>query len=160
MVARPSVSEPRRHPRVTDVDRLISTPDILIRRSATRLQANKDVYVESHGQRVAEVKAPRDAVLLQRSHRAVGTQHRSDRNQKLAYDVFQSGTLGDLTKSKLFGLSRTALAWTPRRLRSSARRTPMEALAYDQALPPLRSSSIFRKFRLYKIFPAESLISG
>ena len=87
-----------------DVDAvLISTPEhshspILLR----AVDANKDVYVEKPmGNVLAEVKAARDAVLSSDRIVQVGTQHRSEPYQKLAYDVFQSGTLGDLTKVEI-----------------------------------------------------------
>jgi predicted dehydrogenase len=89
---------------LADVDAvLISTPEHshspILRRA---VDANKDVYVEKPmGNVLAEVKAARDAVLSSDRIVQVGTQHRSEPYQKLAYDVFRSGTLGDLTKVEI-----------------------------------------------------------
>jgi predicted dehydrogenase len=89
---------------LTDVDAvLISTPEhthspIL----QLAVDAKKDVYVEKPmGNVLAEVRAARDAVLSSDRIVQAGTQHRSEPYQKLAYDVFQSGTLGDLTKVEI-----------------------------------------------------------
>src|ERR1700722_9030281 len=66
------------------------------------VEAGKDAYVEKPmGNVLAEVKAARDAVLSSDRIVQVGTQHRSEPYQKLAYDVFQSGTLGNLTKVEI-----------------------------------------------------------
>ncbi len=89
---------------LTDVDAvLISTPEHshspILQRA---VEAKKDVYVEKPmGNVLAEVKAARDAVLASDRIVQVGTQHRSEPYQKLAYEVFQSGALGDLTKIEI-----------------------------------------------------------
>src|SRR5271168_1470710 len=89
---------------LTDIDAvLISTPEhthsTILQRAVA---AKKDVYVEKPmGNVLAEVQAARDAVLSSDRIVQVGTQHRSEPYQKLAYDVFQSGALGDLTKVEI-----------------------------------------------------------
>jgi len=84
-----------------DIDAvLISTPDhshsALLKLAA---EAGKDAYVEKPmGNVLSEVKSARDAVLSRNLIVQVGTQHRSEPYQKLAYDCIQSGALGDVTK--------------------------------------------------------------
>jgi len=114
---------------LTDLDAvLISTPEHshspILQRA---VEAKKDVYVEKPmGNVLAEVKAARDAVLSSDRIVQVGTQHRSEPYQKLAYDVFQSGTLGDLTKIEIvWNYHGPRAGVDARRLRSSARRTPI-----------------------------------
>jgi predicted dehydrogenase len=82
---------------------LISTPD---HSHATLLkmavEAGKDVYVEKPmGNVLAEVQAARDAVVQSKSVVQVGTQHRSEPYQRAAYDVVQSGALGDVSKVEI-----------------------------------------------------------
>lgn len=84
-----------------DIDAvLISTPDhshsALLELTA---EAGKDAYVEKPmGNVLREVKSARDAVLSRNLIVQVGTQHRSEPYQKLAYDCIRSGALGDVSK--------------------------------------------------------------
>jgi predicted dehydrogenase len=86
---------------LNDVDGvLISTPEhshspIL----KTVVEAGKDAYVEKPmGNVLAEAKAARDATLQHKRIVQVGTQHRSEPYPRAAYDVVQSGVLGEVSK--------------------------------------------------------------
>ena len=87
-----------------DVDGvLISTPEHshcpLLKMAA---EAGKDVYVEKPmGNVLAEVKAARDAVVKTKIIVQAGTQHRSEPYPRAAYDVVQSGALGDVSKVEI-----------------------------------------------------------
>jgi predicted dehydrogenase len=84
-----------------DIDAvLISTPEHshspLMKLAA---EAGKDAYVEKPmATDLAEAKAARNKVLAQKRIVQLGTQHRSEPYQKLAHDLIQSGTLGDISK--------------------------------------------------------------
>lgn len=84
-----------------DVDAvLISTPEhshspIL----KMAVAAGKDAYVEKPmGNVLEEVKAARAAVLQNKRIVQVGTQHRSEPYPRAAWELVQSGVLGDVTK--------------------------------------------------------------
>jgi predicted dehydrogenase len=84
-----------------DVDGvLISTPEhshspIL----KLAVEAGKDAYVEKPmGNVMAEVKAARDAAIERKRVVQVGTQHRSEPYPRAAYDLVQTGVLGDVSK--------------------------------------------------------------
>jgi predicted dehydrogenase len=87
-----------------DVDGvLISTPEHshspILKMAA---EAGKDAYVEKPmGNVLAEVKAGRDAVMQAKTIVQVGTQHRSEPYPRAAYEVVQSGSLGDVSKVEI-----------------------------------------------------------
>lgn len=87
-----------------DVDGvLISTPEhshsAILKMAA---DTGKDAYVEKPmGNVLAEAKAARDAVLQAKTIVQVGTQHRSEPYQRAAYEVVQSGSLGDISKVEI-----------------------------------------------------------
>jgi predicted dehydrogenase len=87
-----------------DVDAvLISTPEhshsTLLRMA---VEAGKEVYVEKPmGNVLAEAKAARDAVVQSKRTVQVGTQHRSEPYPRAAYEVVQSGALGDISKVEI-----------------------------------------------------------
>lgn len=87
-----------------DVDAvLISTPEhshspIL----KMAVEAGKDTYVEKPmGNVLEEVKAARDAAKKSGRIVQVGTQHRSEPYPKAAYDLIQTGVLGDVSKVEI-----------------------------------------------------------
>ena len=87
-----------------DVDAvLISTPEHAhspILKMA--VEAGKDVYVEKPmGNVLEEAKAARDAVLKSDRIVQVGTQHRSEPYTRAAWEVVQSGALGDVSKVEI-----------------------------------------------------------
>jgi predicted dehydrogenase len=64
--------------------------------------AGKDVYVEKPlGNNLADMKAARDAVLSRNVIVQVGTQHRSEPYQQLAYDTIHEGALGEISKIEI-----------------------------------------------------------
>src|SRR5271170_1856363 len=66
------------------------------------VEAGKDAYVEKPmGNVLAEVKAARDTVLKSDRIVQVGTQHRSEPYQIAAYDLVQTGALGDVSKIEI-----------------------------------------------------------
>jgi len=66
------------------------------------VEAGKDAYVEKPmGNVLAEVKAARDTVLKSDRIVQVGTQHRSEPYQKAAYDLVQTGALGEISKIEI-----------------------------------------------------------
>jgi predicted dehydrogenase len=87
-----------------DVDAvLISTPEHshspLLKLTA---ETGKDAYVEKPmGNVLEEAKAARDAVLERNLVVQVGTQHRSELYPRAAYDLIQTGVLGDVTKVEI-----------------------------------------------------------
>ncbi|HLK04926.1 MAG TPA: Gfo/Idh/MocA family oxidoreductase [Candidatus Acidoferrum sp.] len=140
---------------LTDVDAvLISTPEhshspIL----QLAVAAKKDVYVEKPmGNVLAEVKAARDAVLASDRIVQVGTQHRSEPYQKLAYDVFQSGALGDLTKIEIVW-NYHGPRWRGRPEVSRLRETDTDWKRWLMSKPfrPF-DPRLYFEFRLYKDF--------
>ena len=88
----------------SDIDAvIISTPDHshspILKMAA---EAGKDAYVEKPmGNVLAEAKAARNAVLQHKRIVQVGTQHRSEPYQKAAYDLIQTGALGDVSKIEI-----------------------------------------------------------
>jgi predicted dehydrogenase len=66
------------------------------------VEAGKDAYVEKPmGNILAEVKAARDAVAKSDRIVQVGTQHRSEPYQRAAYDLVQTGALGEVSKVEI-----------------------------------------------------------
>jgi len=87
-----------------DVDAvLISTPEHshspILKLAA---EAGKDAYVEKPmGNVLEEVKAARDAVLKEGRIVQVGTQHRSEPYPQAAYELIQTGALGEVSKVEI-----------------------------------------------------------
>ncbi len=66
------------------------------------VEAGKDAYVEKPmGNVLEEVKAARDATKKSGRIVQVGTQHRSEPYPKAAYDLIQTGVLGDVSKVEI-----------------------------------------------------------
>ncbi len=66
------------------------------------VEAGKDAYVEKPmGNVLEEVKAARDAAKKSGRIVQVGTQHRSEPYPKAAYDLIQTGVLGDVSKVEI-----------------------------------------------------------
>ena len=66
------------------------------------VEAGKDAYVEKPmGNVLEEVKAARDATKRNGRIVQVGTQHRSEPYPKAAYDLIQTGVLGDVSKVEI-----------------------------------------------------------
>ena len=82
---------------------LISTPEHshspILKLAA---EAGKDAYVEKPmGNVLEEVKAARDAVLKEGRIVQVGTQHRSEPYPQAAYELIQTGALGEVSKVEI-----------------------------------------------------------
>jgi predicted dehydrogenase len=94
-------AEPEELLALKDVDAvLISTPEHshspVLKMVA---EAGKDAYCEKPmGNVLEEVKAARDAVLSRNLIVQIGTQHRSELYPRAAYDLVQTGALGDVSK--------------------------------------------------------------
>jgi predicted dehydrogenase len=66
------------------------------------VEAEKDAYVEKPmGNVLEEVKTARDAVAKSGQIVQVGTQHRSEPYPKAAYELIQTGVLGDVSKVEI-----------------------------------------------------------
>ncbi|MGB9436111.1 MAG: Gfo/Idh/MocA family oxidoreductase [Candidatus Acidiferrum sp.] len=66
------------------------------------VEAGKDAYVEKPmGNVLAEAKAARDAVTKSGRIVQVGTQHRSEPYPRAAYELIQTGVLGDVSKVEI-----------------------------------------------------------
>ena len=87
-----------------DVDAvIISTPEhshsVILKMA---IEADKDAYVEKPmGNVLDEVKAARDAVTKRGRIVQVGTQHRSEPYPRAAYELIQTGVLGDVSKVEI-----------------------------------------------------------
>ncbi len=87
-----------------DVDAvLISTPEhshsLLLKMA---VESGKDAYIEKPmGNVLDEVKAARDAVIINKRIVQVGTQHRSEPFPIAAHDLVQTGVLGDVSKVEI-----------------------------------------------------------
>jgi predicted dehydrogenase len=138
-----------------DVDAvLISTPDHshspILKLVA---EAGKDAYVEKPmGNVLEEIKAARDAVLEKSRVVQVGTQHRSEPYPQAAYELIQTGALGEVSKVET--------VWNYHGPRWRGRREVKELRAEDtdwrrwlMTKPPRPfDPQLYFEFRLYKEF--------
>jgi predicted dehydrogenase len=117
------------------------------------VEAGKDCYVEKPmGNKLADVKAARDATLKSGKIVQVGTQHRSEPYPQAAHDFIQSGALGDISKIEIVwnyhgprwrGLETTKL------LRKED--TDWKKWLLDRPYRPF-DPKVYCEFRLYKEF--------
>jgi predicted dehydrogenase len=133
---------------------ILSTPDHshspLLKMAA---EAGKDAYVEKPmGNVLEEAKAARDAVKKNSRIVQVGTQHRSEPHPRAAYDLIQTGVLGDVSKVEMVW-NYHGPRWRGRDVTKQIREQDTDWRKFLLAKPyrPF-DPQVYCEFRLYKEF--------